>query len=74
MTNGGNVIKSKCRDDDHRYEIVDVLTVVGWDEDDVAIPCRLESWQCVECGDEKESVEEYDKELDSLDPYDMMTE
>lgn len=71
MTNGGSVIK--CRDDDHRFEIVDVITVVGWDENDMAIPCRLENWECVECGETKESVEE-ENGLDSIDPYDMMTE
>ena len=65
------MIKDKCNDDDHRFEILDVITVVGWDENDMAIPCRLESWQCVECGETKESVEE---EVDNEFESDMMFE
>jgi len=68
------MIKSKCRDDDHRYEILDVISVVGWDENDIAIPCRMETWQCCECGDTKESVEEDKDWLDNENDFDILTE
>ena len=50
------MVNSKC--EEHDYEILDAIQVVGWDENDTAIPCRLETWQCVNCGDYAESVEE----------------
>lgn len=50
------MVHSKC--EEHDYEILDAIQIVGWDENDVAIPCRLETWQCVNCGDYAESVEE----------------
>jgi hypothetical protein len=68
------MIRSKCADDDHRYEILDVITVVGWDENDIAIPCRLETWQCVECGELQESVEEDRETVDNENDFDILSE
>jgi hypothetical protein len=68
------MIRSKCADDDHRYEILDVISVVGWGEDDIAIPCRLETWQCAECGELQESVEEDRETVDNENDFDILSE
>lgn len=57
---------------DHEFEILDVIQVVGWAEDDTAIPCMLEINQCKKCGIRDESMSEGYLELDNEIEYDMM--
>lgn len=43
---------------EHEFEVLDVIQVVGWDEDNLAYPCLLEVNQCSKCGMVDESVSE----------------
>jgi hypothetical protein len=63
------MVEREC--EEHDYQILDVVQVVGWTDDDVAIPIKLETWQCANCGDLTETEEDY---LDEDYELDIMTE
>lgn len=56
---------------EHRFEILDVIRVVGWDDEDLAVPCLLEVNQCVDCGVIDESVQEDNVDSESDSAYEM---
>ncbi len=55
---------------EHEFEVLDVIQVVGWTDNDVAVPCLLEINQCSLCGMVDESVSEGSIESQTDNPYD----
>ena len=55
---------------DHDFEVESVMQVVGWDEDDSAIPCVLEINKCNKCGMLDESITE-GMSLDDSDIWEL---
>lgn len=55
---------------EHEYEVLDVIQVVGWSDNDIAVPCILEVNQCSKCGMVDESVDEGSLEFENESEFD----